>query len=41
MEKLFQVPSYNDVKAFWANYFSNVQKFYTDLAEDVIKSSKK
>lgn len=40
MEKLFQVPSYSDVKAFWANYFGNVQKFYKDMLEDVNKSFK-
>ena len=41
MEKLFQIPSYSDVKTFWANYFGNVQKFYTDLAEDIAKTYKK
>ena len=41
MEKLFQIPSYSDVKSFWANYFGNVQKFYTDLAEDISKTYKK
>jgi hypothetical protein len=40
MEKLFQIPSYSDVKTFWANYFSNVQKFYKDMAEDLNKSFK-
>ncbi len=41
MEKLFQIPSYSEVKTFWTNYFGNVQKFYTDMAEDVLKSYKK
>ena len=41
MEKLFQIPSYSDVKTFWVNYFGNVQKFYTDLAEDIAKTYKK
>ena len=40
MEKLFQAPSYSDVKTFWVNYFSNVQKFYKDMAEDLNKSFK-
>jgi hypothetical protein len=26
MEKLFQIPAYSEVKAFWSNYFNNVQK---------------
>lgn len=41
MEKLFTVPSYSDVKAFWSNYFNNIQKFYTDAAEDLLKTLKK
>lgn len=41
MEKLFQIPAYSEVKAFWSNYFNNVQKFYTDFAEDFVKSFKK
>jgi hypothetical protein len=41
MEKLFQIPAYSEVKTFWSNYFGNVQKFYTDFAEDVVKSFKK
>lgn len=40
MEKLFQIPNYSDVKAFWASYFNGVQKFYKDLAEDISKSTK-
>ena len=41
MEKLFQIPEYSEVKAFWSNYFNNVQKFYTDFAEDIVKTYKK
>ncbi len=41
MEKLFQIPEYSEVKAFWSNYFNNIQKFYTDLAEDIVKTYKK
>ena len=41
MEKLFQIPAYSEVKTFWSNYFGNVQKFYTDFAEDIVKSFKK
>ena len=41
MEKLFQIPAYSEVKAFWSNYFNNVQTFYTDFAEDFVKSFKK
>ena len=41
MENLFQIPAYSEVKAFWSNYFNNVQKFYTDFAEDFVKSFKK
>jgi hypothetical protein len=41
MEKLFQIPAYSEVKAFWSNYFNNVQKFYTDLAERYRKNLQK
>jgi len=34
-------PTYAQVKEFWSGYFNNVQKFYTDWAEDVQDTFKK